>query len=156
MESSNMTEKETHGGGMLAGPFIMFISAALFGYFGFFIGLTSTTAAGQVVFFFALLVWTLKVGAIGFIVSAVLTLIAPLAGNLVYAVIGLLTAAALVVIGFMDIADTQHAAALPPLLAFLFAAWNGYGSWYGLKAVLSIRRAVAANRPNPFDQVGGN
>ena len=139
-----MTEKAIREGGALAGPFIMFISAALFGYFGFFMGLTSTTAAGQVVFFFALLVWTLKVGAIGFIVSAVLTLVAPLGGNLIYAVIGLLTAVALVVIGIMDIADTQNAAALPPLLAFLFAAWNGYGSWFGLKAVLSIMRASRA------------
>jgi hypothetical protein len=139
-----MSEKEMRGGGTLAGPFIMFISAALFGYFVFFMGLTSTTAAGQVVFFFALLVWTLKVGAIGFLLSALLTFGSPLAGNLLYSVVGLLTAAALIVVGVMDIADTQNAAALPPALAFLFAAWNGYGSWYGLKAVFSIMRAPRA------------
>ena len=131
---------QTRHSGLLAGPFIMFISAAIFGYFGFFMGLTSTTAGGNFIFFFALLVWTLKIGAVGFLLSALLTFGTPLVGNLVYSVIGLLTAAGLIIVGVMDIADSRNAAALPPVLAFLFAAWNGWGSWSGLRAVMSLTR----------------
>ena len=126
---------------MLAGPFMMLLSAAIFAYFGFFIGLTSTTAGGQFVFFFAPLMWTVKIAAIAFAVSAVVTFVAPLPGNLLYAVVGLLSSVALVVVGVMDLADKQYVAAMPPLLACLFAAWNGYGSWTGLKAGLRLQRA---------------
>ena len=132
---------QTHDRGLLAGPFIMFVSAAIFGYFGFFIGLTATTAAGNVVFFFGLLLWTLRITAIGFLLSGLLTITAPLGGNLLYSVIGLLSAAALVLVGILDLADTQHAAALPPVLAFLFAAWNGYGAWSGLRSVRALTQA---------------
>lgn len=135
---------DERGGSMLAGPFMMLLSAAIFAYFGFFIGLTSTTAGGQFVFFFALLLWTAKIGAIGFAVSAVMSFVAPLPGNLLYAVAGLLSSVALVVVGVMDLADNRYAAAMPPVLAFLFAAWNGYGSWLGLKAVLQVQRARSA------------
>jgi hypothetical protein len=137
--------------GWLAGPGIMLISAAIFGYFGFFTGLTAQTAAGNTVFFFALLLWTLRVTAIAFVVSAALTAVQPLAGNLIYSVFGILSAVGLVVVGVMDLADAQHAAAIPPLLAFLFAAWNGYGSWTGLRAVMAIAAAKRAEeRPGQW------
>jgi hypothetical protein len=138
--------------GLLAGPFIMFISAAIFGYFGFFIGLTSTTSTGNVVFLFGLLMWTLRIAAIGFLLSGLLTFIAPVGGNLLYAVTGLLTAAGFVLVGILDIADDQHAAALPPALAFLFAAWNGYGAWSGLRSVLVLTQAHS--RGGGFSQTG--
>jgi len=44
-----------HHSSELTGPGIMLISAAIFGYFGFFTGMTATTANGEFVFFFALL-----------------------------------------------------------------------------------------------------
>jgi hypothetical protein len=132
---------QTHDRGLLAGPFVMFISAAIFGYFGFFFGLTSTTTAGNVVFFFGLLLWTLRIAAIGFLLSGLLTFAAPLAGNLLYSVTGLLSAAGLVLVGIMDLADAQRAAAISPVLAFLFAAWNGYGAWSGLRSVAVLLQA---------------
>ena len=47
----------------------------------------------------------------------------------------------LVAVGVMDLMDDQRAAAIPPILAFIFAAWNGYGSWSSLSQILSARQA---------------
>ena len=41
---------------------------------------------------------------------------------------------------------TNIGAAIPPVLLAIFAAWNGYGAWTGLKAVLSVR---AQHTPGP-------
>lgn len=128
---------------MVSGAMIMFLSAALFGYFGFFFGLTSLSTSGEWVFMYALLVWALRGGAIGFLASGIMATVHPIAGNLLYCVVGALTAIALAGVGILDVLDTQRAAALPPLLAFLFAAWNGYGSWVGLREVMAARRAVS-------------
>ncbi|MCH7603629.1 MAG: hypothetical protein IIB54_12765 [Planctomycetes bacterium] len=96
----------------LAGPGIMFISAALFGYFGFFTGgLMHTNLLNQFVLFFALLDWTLKGTACGFVLGGLLTLARPVPGNLFYGITGLLSAIFFVLIAVMDIMDKQNAAA---------------------------------------------
>lgn len=133
-----MTQRAMPGG--LTGPFIMLLSAAIFGYFGFFIGLTPTTASGEFVLFFAILLWTLRIGAIVFAAAGLLTMVAPVAGNAVYAIGSLVTALGLVTVGIMDMLDTQRAAAIPPVLAFIFAAWNGYGAVSGLRELMTGRR----------------
>lgn len=132
---------QSRSGPNFAGPTIMIISAVLFGYFGFFAGMTSATAGGQVVLFYAILLWTLRIGAIGFALSAGLSFILPLIGNLVYALFGIGTSIGLVIVAVMDIADTSHIAAIPPFWAFLFAAWNGYGSWMSLREIVAARSA---------------
>ena len=125
-------------GSMLAGPGIMLLSAAIFGYFGFAITWIHHSTTGQFLLFVALLDWTLKGSAIGFGMAAVLTFVKPPLGNLLYGVIGLLGAVLFVVVAGMDYVDKQHTA-LHPVLLLIFAAWNGYGSWTGLKAVLAER-----------------
>ncbi len=130
--------------GALAGPGWMFFSTILFGYFGFFMGLTANSTSGAFVFFFAALLWTLRISAIGFLASALVTFVQPLFGNLLYSVVGLLSAAGLLLVGVMDIVDAQNSAALPPVLAFLFAGLNGYTSWAGLQAVKAIKSMEAA------------
>jgi hypothetical protein len=127
-----------------AGPGVMLLSAAIFGFFGFFFGMTATTASGQFVLFFAILLWTLRIGAVLFTLAAAITFAAPRAGNLIYCVGGLFSAAGLATVGVMDLMDDQRAAALPPLLAFLFAAWNGYGSWTSLREIMARQRSNSA------------
>lgn len=122
--------------------FFMFFSAVLFAYFGYFASLTATAVDGQYVVFYDILLWTLRIGAIGFIVSFVLSFVAPRASDLLYALFGLGTSIALVVVAFMDIADTSYIAAIPPFWAFVFAAWNGYGSGMALRDLLAARRAA--------------
>ena len=64
----------------------------------------------------------------------------PFFGNLVYALVGIVGAVLFVVVAFMDIADKQHTImAYAPVILFLFAAWNGYGSWSSLRAILAMR-----------------
>ena len=126
----------------LAGPGIMFISAALFGYFGFFMGLLHTNSLNQFVLFFALLDWTLKGTACGFILGGVLTVVRPVFGNLVYGLTGLLSAIFFILIAVLDIMDKQNAGAAPPVLLLIFAAWNGYGSWFSIRAVITLLRPL--------------
>ena len=133
--------RDTDRIGGVSGVGGMLFSAAIFGYFGFFVLDWSTPGVdGQPVLFRLLLGWTLRGSAIGFAVAAALTLARPWAGRLLYAVIGLLGAVLLVTVAVMDYRDTQHGMfRFSPILLPLFAAWNGYGSWTGLRALLGPR-----------------
>ena len=132
-----MERTETTSG--LAGPGIMLLSAGLFGYFGFTSQWISTGANGQYLFFVDLLEWTLKGSAVLFLLSALLTFVQPLAGNIAYGVTGLLGAVLLVAVAVLDFLDPNHMV-MSLLLLLLFAAWNGYGSWTSLRAILLSRR----------------
>jgi hypothetical protein len=127
-----------------ASPVIMLLSAAIFGYFGFFVGLTATTTSGEFVLFYAILLWTLRAGAIIFALAGILSLFAPLAGNIVYLLGSAVTAIGLLAVGVMDVLDNQRAAAIPPVLAFIFAAWNGYGAWASARELLASQPSKAA------------
>lgn len=140
-----MDQSRREGGS--ANLFFMVISAALFAYFGFFAGMTATAADGTFVLFFAILLWTLRAGAIGFALSAVLTFASPLLANLLYALVGLGTSIGLVIVAVMDIADKTYIAAIPPFWAFVFAAWNGYGSWTSLREIVTARRITSVETP---------
>lgn len=107
---------------------MMVLSAAIFGFAGFGMGLTDTATDGNTVFFFALLLWTLRIGAIAFLACAAATFASARAGELLYAAISLITAAALAAVAIMDLMDATYAAAIPPVLLLLVAAWNGYSS----------------------------
>jgi hypothetical protein len=134
-----MPEKEQQ----LAGPVIMVLSALVFGFFGFFYTWSSRGAQGEFVLFPALLGWTLKVSSILFLLAAGLTIAKLVVGNLLYALTGVVGAGLFVVVAVMDIADQAHTI-MPyaPVVLVLFAAWNGYGSWLSLRAVLAGRAAA--------------
>ena len=128
----------------LASAGIMLLSAVIFGFFGFFYGINWNTPGvnGQdPVLFRQLCGWTLKVAAIAYGLAALLTMVSARTGNLLYAIVGLASAVMFVIIAVMDIADTQHAI-MPygPAILLIFAAWNGYGAWQGLRQVMSTQR----------------
>jgi len=120
----------------LAGPGIMLLSSALFGYFGFASTWITTGSNGQYLLFVAILEWTLRISAIGFLVAAIITGVRPMTGNVLYSVISLLGAVAFLVVLVMDVMDKQHMVLHPVLLA-IFAAWNGYGALTSLKQLLA-------------------
>jgi hypothetical protein len=124
-----------------AGPVIMGLSAALFGYFGF--GMQPRAADGQLVLFMALLMWTLRASCACFALSAATWFFAPAAANLLFALSGVSGAGLLLVVAIMDMADTKYAAAIPPVLLLIFVAWNGYSSWSSLQALAALRRGAA-------------
>lgn len=121
---------------VLAGPGIMLLSAAIFGYFGFASSFNHQGTAGQLLVFVVMLEWTLKVSAIVFLAAAVLTLANRRLGNFIHGVAGVAGAALFLVVAVLDYLDTQHQA-IHPLLLLVFAAWNGYGSFAGLRAVFA-------------------
>jgi hypothetical protein len=132
----------------LASPAVMLISAALFAYFGVggHLGLPwapqfvyTSAVTGRIVPFVPLLDWTLKASAAGFLAAALVAIARPVAGNVLYGLVGLVGALALVAVVVLDHLDAQHTTGIPSLLLLLFAAWNGFGSWSGLRAVLSGR-----------------
>ena len=131
----------------LAGPGIMLLSAAIFGYFGFAMTWSyHSSRTGEFLLFVALLDWTLKCSSIAFLVSALLTFVKPIAGNLIYGLVGFVGAALFLLIAGLDFADKQHTA-MHPLLLLIFAAWNGYGSFSGLREILNARRMALRIEP---------
>lgn len=133
----------------LTGPAIMVLSALIFGFFGFRMGVTASD--GKVVLFFALLTWTLRISAILFALSAVVTLAMPVVGNLLYALVGVVGAGLFVVVVVMDIADRNYTASVHPVILILFAVWNGYGSWLALRAILARRAEASAGSAPPAE-----
>jgi len=120
-----------------AGPAIMFVSALIFGYFGFSTSFIHTGSNGQLLFYVPLLEWTLKVSAVAFVACGLITLRDARLGNFLYAAIGLLGSLALVTVAVMDFLDTQHTV-MSPVILLLFAAFNGYCSWHGLRVALAV------------------
>ncbi|MCI0677077.1 MAG: hypothetical protein L0Y42_15045 [Phycisphaerales bacterium] len=130
-----------------AGPGIMLLSAAIFGFFGFttsWIYYSGTT--GQFLFFVALLDWTLKGAAIGFLICGLITFFAPVAGNALYCIVSMLSAVSFLIVAILDIADTQHIA-IHPLLLIIFAGWNGYGAWMGISELVARRQSGDTGPP---------
>ena len=67
MQDSSGHSRPVHTG--FSGPGVMLISAALFGYFGFYTSWNTTGITGQFLPFVAIIEWSLKGGAIGFAIS---------------------------------------------------------------------------------------
>ena len=127
---------------MAEGPLVMLLSAAIFGFFGFFyINWNTPGVDGDPVLFRVMLGLTLKTTAIFFAACAALTVVKPFLGNLLYSLGGGVSAVLFLVVAAMDIADDQHMIAPnAQYVLILFAAWNGYGSWSALRKVMAARR----------------
>jgi hypothetical protein len=120
----------------LSGPGVMLLSAAIFGFFGFYWFVSSP---GQPVLF-TLFEWTVKGSAIAFGLAGLLTFARPLPGNVLFGAAGLVGAVLFVLVAVMDLLDRRYTV-LHPVFILLFAAWNGYSSYMGLAAVAALRRA---------------
>ncbi len=116
----------------------MFMSAAIFGFFGFNTVWIHTGINGEILPFVGILEWSLKGGAIGFALSGVLSLIASRPGEYLYAAIGIISSIGLLTAGILDLRDGEHTA-MSPMLLFIFAAWNGFSS---IGAIRRLRQKV--------------
>ena len=112
----------------------MLLSAAIFGYFGFWTTWLHTGVDGQTLAFVVILEWTLKACAVGFAACGILAFAMPRPAEFLFAGLGLLSAAAFIVVGILDLLDTDHTAGM--FLLFIFAAWNGFGSISSLRSLL--------------------
>jgi hypothetical protein len=132
----------------------MLISAAAFGYFGFgssWAHQMTTTNPPVLLTMVVLLKWTLRCGAVMFLAAALMSLVHRKLGSAAYAVTGLVTAGVFAVVAIWEWTNPQgYYSGVPAFLLMIFAVWNGYGSWCGIKDVLAIRRRKA-----PREQIFG-
>ena len=138
---------------VLNSPILILLSAAMFGFFGFFyLDWNKPFPDGQVVLFMVLLGWTLKISALVFLAAGILAFLSPIAGNLLYALAGVGSAGLFVVVAVMDLTDSAHMI-MPyaPAVLLLFAAWNGFASWSALRSIIGSqdRPGFAAGGPAP-------
>jgi hypothetical protein len=133
--------------GELASPGSMVFSAVIFGFFGFFMGPVGTISVvtGQFLLYVALFNWTMQIFAIVSLGCALLTMVNPRLGNGLFAVAGLAAAALFVIIAIMDWLDPSMIFPYAPFVLLFFAAWNGYGSWTCLRALLGMKSAGAVS-----------
>lgn len=116
----------------LAGDAVgMFISAAIFGFFGFFY-----FGAQQTILLFQIVLWTLRGSAIGFALAGALTLARMRIGPMVFQVIAAISSIMLIVTGIWHFVDPT-VANLNGVLLLLFGIWNG----------ASVFRAFKSQRP---------
>jgi hypothetical protein len=107
--------------GTFTSPWMMLISGAIAGYFGFSATYSYTsTITGEFLLFVPLYEWSLKGAAIAFLVAGVIAFVRPVIGEWIYGGSGLLAAAGLLAAGFLDVMDQQHMVQ-SPFLTFLFA-----------------------------------
>jgi hypothetical protein len=130
----------------------MLVSAAAFAYFGFASSWAhqyTNTTPPVLIPMIVVLKWTLRGGAIAFLLAALLSMVKPSLGSLVYSVVGLATAALFIVVAIWEWTNPQgYYSGVPPVLLVLFAIWNGYGSWAGIRDLLAMRgKPSAGERP---------
>ena len=107
--------------GTFSSPWMMLISAAIAGYFGFSPSFSYTSSnTGEFLFFVVLYEWSLKGVAIAFLLAGIVAFIRPMVGEWIYGVSGLLAAAGLALAAVLDLMDKDHMVQ-SPFLTFLFA-----------------------------------
>lgn len=119
----------------------MLIAAALFGYFGFYMGWAhryTTQTPPQLLMMVAALMWSLRIGCIAFAVAGLLALVGAPVALLLYAVAGLGTAIVFVAVAVWDLTTPQYYSGVPAFILLIFAAWNGFSSVQGLREYRSL------------------
>ncbi|MHC4948983.1 MAG: hypothetical protein ACYTG1_12100 [Planctomycetota bacterium] len=134
-----------HAPSAVASPGAMFFSAAVFGLFGFYM-----FSGNQSQLLFDLVVWSLRGGAIGFAVAGVLALLRVPMAEAFYLLVSAVTAVLFAVTGIGHLVDPA-VGNFNGLLLLLFAAWNGWGTWEGIRAM----RAAPPGAGDPGPAGGG-
>lgn len=136
----------------------MFISALLFGYFGFFgdwshqMTTATATPPNTLIPMVVLLKWTLRVGASCFLLAGGLAAAGQLFGVTINCLAGLVASMIFVVVAIWEWTNPQgYFSGVPAILLVVFAIWNGYSSWMGLNEL----RGMSAGRDGSSN-AGGN
>lgn len=129
------------GGGIASGAGGMFLSALLFGYFGFI-----AFAPNPSLLLFQLVLWTLRIAAIAFAATGVLTVLRFRLAAPVYLLVSVLTVIMFLVLGVWHFVDPKIANQNGFLL-LIFAAFNGWGVMEEIR-FLRYRRAAIKRMEN--------
>ncbi len=122
--------------------FFMLISGGIFAYFGFansWVHQYTSTTPPVLLPMVVLLKWSLRVGAISFGVSALISFSGSILGPLLYAIVGLITAVIFAIVAVWEWTNPNgYYSGVPAILLIIFAVWNGFGSYSGLREVLGV------------------
>lgn len=102
------------------------LNAAVFGYFGFVAGLSTTGNDGETVPLYTVFVWSMRVVALGALAAVLLALSGSRRAAPLYLAIMVLTAVCPLGCAVWDLADTTYNLACPPILLIISALWSGY------------------------------
>ncbi len=131
--------------------FFMLISGGIYAYFGFGFSWAhqyTTTTPPVLLPMVVLLKWSLRSSAVASGVSALISLTGSMLGPLLYAVVGLITAAIFAVVAVWEWTNPNgYFSGVPAILLIIFAAWNGYGSFSGLRDILATRNTTPSFEP---------
>jgi hypothetical protein len=112
------------------------LSAAIFGYFGFFTGLRSDDASGAVVPLYLATVWVLRISAILFLASAVIGIVGKHRAGLLAGIAGVVATLGLTVVTAWSMIDPDHDIAVNHLIMILCILWNGYSAFTAIRSAL--------------------
>lgn len=112
------------------------LSAAIFGYFGFFTGLSSDDGAGNIVPLYITTVWVLRIGAVLFAVAAMFALSGMREAGLFAGVAGAIATLGLAAVTAWSMIDPQHDIAVNHLIMIICIVWNAYSSFVSIRAGL--------------------
>lgn len=103
------------------------LSALIFGYFGFYVGLSTGDDSGTVPLYLAT-VWVLRISAILFVAAAVVALVGIRRSTLISGLVSAVATLGLLVIAVWSLADQERDIAVHPLIMAICIAWNAYSS----------------------------
>ena len=112
------------------------LSAAIFGYFGFFTGLQSDDGSGTVVPLFLTTVWVLRVSALLFLAAAVIAILGKSRAGLFAGIVGAIATLGLVVVTAWSMLDPDRDIAVNHLIMILCILWNAYSSFSSIRSAL--------------------
>lgn len=101
------------------------LSALIFGYFGFFVGLSTGDASGTVPLYLAT-VWVLRISAILFAAAAVVAMLGIHRATLISGLVCAVATLGLLAVTVWSVADHERDIAVSPLIMAICIAWNGY------------------------------
>ena len=105
----------------------------MFGYYGFFAGLSTTGNDGESVPLYLAFVWSMRIVAIASLAAVPLALTGSRKAVAPYLATMVLAAACPLGCAAWDFADATYNLACPPILLIVVAVLNGYGAFRALR-----------------------
>lgn len=112
------------------------LSAAIFGYFGFFTGLQTDDGSGTTVPLYLATVWVLRLSALLFLAAAVIAILGKQRAGLYAGIAGALATLGLVVVTAWSMLDPERDIAVNHLIMIICILWNAYSSFVGIRSAL--------------------
>ena len=102
------------------------LTTAIFGYYGFLAGLSTTGDNGESVPLFLAFVWTMRVGSAASLACVLLALTGSRKAAPAYLVLAALATVGPLGCAVWDLIDANHALAASPVILLVFGVWNAY------------------------------